>query len=194
MEHTIRSSGSGAGATSSGRAARPADASARRSREGTASGRPAPDADDPRPVARARHVVGQLASLPRLARSAEAGAAGSVAERIARRRRAAQATLDAESSAVETDWTRVSVFGAGIAIGALIGAGAALLLAPSTGYETRTRIARRARQAGGRAADQWEDASEELRHKAKHGARRVKRAATTSRWAVEDAWERQRRD
>lgn len=193
MADTIRSSGSGAGASSSGHAARPADASARRSREGTASGRPAPGADDPRPVARARHIVGQLASLPRLARGAEAGA-GSVAERIARRRRIAQATLEAESGAAETDWTRVTVFGAGIAIGALIGAGAALLLAPSTGYETRTRIARRARQAGGRAADQWEGVSDELRHKAKHGARRVKRAATTSRWAVEDAWERRRRD
>ncbi|GJG85102.1 hypothetical protein tb265_02830 [Gemmatimonadetes bacterium T265] len=150
-------------------------------------------AGDDRPVMRARHIVGQLAALPRLARGAE-DAAGSVAERIARRRRAAQATLEAESGAAETDWGQVGVFGAGIAIGALIGAGAALLLAPATGYETRTRLARRARQAGGRAADRWDDVSDDLRHKAQHGARRVKRAATASRWVVEDAWERRRRD
>ncbi len=144
-------------------------------------------------VERARHIVGRLASLPRLARGAGAEGA-SVAERIARRRRAARATLDEESGARETDWGRVGVFGAGIAIGALIGAGTALLLAPATGYETRTRLARRARHAGGRAAERLDDASDELREKARHGARRVKRAATTSRWAVEDAWERRGRD
>lgn len=149
--------------------------------------------DTIRPVERARHIVGQLASLPRLARRAEA-AAESAAERIARRRRVAQATLDAETSAAETDWARVGVFSAGIAIGTLIGAGAALLLAPATGYETRARLTSRAKSARGRAAERLDDVSDELRDRARHGARRVKRAAATSRWAVEDAWERRRRD
>lgn len=143
------------------------------------------------PVERARHIVGQLAALPRLAQSAQV-ATESVAERIARRRRAAQATLDEETGAAETDWARVGVFSAGVAIGTLIGAGVALLLAPATGYETRTRLASRARLAGGRAAERFDDVGDELRQRARHGARRVKRAATTSRWAVEDAWERRR--
>ena len=151
-----------------------------------------------RPIARARQLVEQLTALPRLARHANARAE-SAAERIARRRRIAQATLDEEAgSRGETDWARVGVFGAGVAIGALIGAGAALLLAPATGYETRTRLARRTRDVADDAADRWDDVSDELRYRARHGAKRVRqrvrRAATSSRWAVEDAWDRRRRD
>lgn len=194
MAHTIRSSG---GAGENGRTS-PGTARAAAAAPSASPGNSAPAAGDARPVEHARHeharhIVGRLAALPRLARSADA-ATESVAERMARRRRAAQATLDVESGAAATDWARVGVFGAGMAVGALIGAGVALLLAPATGYETRTRLARRARQTGGRAADRWEDVSDDLRDKARHGARRVKRAATTSRWAVEDAWERQHRD
>lgn len=146
------------------------------------------------PAARARQgrpIVGEVSALPRLAARAAQHAGESAAERIARRRRAAQAELDAEALG-EMDWGRVGVFGAGIAIGALIGAGAALLLAPATGFETRTRLVRRARDVGGRAADRWEDVSDDVRRKARRGARKVQRAATTSRWAVEDAWEQRR--
>ncbi len=195
MAHTIRSSG-GAGGNGRRDAGAASDPDTAHATAPTASASPGDSAHaegDVRPVERARHIVGRLAALPRLARRADAPTE-SVAERIARRRRVARATLDVESGAAETDWARVGVFGAGVAVGALIGAGVALLLAPATGYETRTRLARRARQTGGRAADRWEDASDDLRDKARHGARRVKRAATTSRWAVEDAWERQRRD
>ncbi len=165
---------------------------AERATKATATNDPTSTAENARPVARARQLVGQLAALPKLARAAEARTE-SVAERIAHRRRIARATLDEESSAAETDWARVGVFGAGIAIGALIGAGAALLLAPATGFETRTRLAHRARDVKDRAADRWDDASDDLRHRARHEARRVKRAAINSRWAAEDAWEQRRR-
>lgn len=159
------------------------------------AGRPA-GTDDARPLARARQIVGQLAALPRLARGADARAE-SVAERIARRRRAAQATLNREASTAETDWARVGVFGAGVVIGALIGAGAALLLAPATGYDTRSRLARRARAGRGWSADQWDqwgDMSDDVRDRARHGAKRLKRAGTGSRHAGADDWERRRRD
>ena len=112
MTHTMRSSGD----------------------QGTnATERPATE----RPAAGVRPIAGQLSLLPRPARRGKRGE--SAAERVARRRREAQATLVAESSHAGTDWGQVGVFGAGVAIGALIGAGAALLLAQATGYAPRAR-------------------------------------------------------
>lgn len=87
----------------------------------------------------ARHVVGSLASLPRLARGD--APTESAAERVARRRAAARATLDLEAGAAA--WPSAAVFGVGIAVGALIGAGAALLLTPSARLEARAPRGRR---------------------------------------------------
>jgi hypothetical protein len=61
-----------------------------------------------------------------------------------------------------------------------------LLLAPASGFETRSRLVRTARRTGDR-----------LRKGARKGGRdlqrNVSRKVTRSRWAAEDAWERRRR-
>jgi gas vesicle protein len=51
------------------------------------------------------------------------------------------------------------LFTAGIAVGAVLGAAVALLLAPASGGQTRDRIARRFR---GDDDDVWQDLAEEL--------------------------------
>lgn len=57
----------------------------------------------------------------------------------------------------------VRTFAAGLLIGALVGAGIALLVAPSSGEETRRLIARRARRLAADARDRYEEARHELR-------------------------------
>lgn len=67
----------------------------------------------------------------------------------------------------ETDWRQLAVFGAGLALGIALGAGAAMLTAPQSGEETRadlTRGARRAtRMVGRRSLAAWEDLRDDLR-------------------------------
>ena len=94
----------------------------------------------------------------------------------------------------ELDWGRVGLFGAGIALGALIGAGTALLLAPQSGAETRRSIALRARGMKYDAADAWDDLGEQLsllrraaRRKVRRKQRDAGRSVTRGRWAFEDA-------
>jgi hypothetical protein len=145
---------------------------------------------------KARHITGRLSALPRLAAAGAARARNAVrhdsdAERDAQRREAA---LEAAESGARTDWAQVGIFSAGIAVGALIGAGAALLLAPATGFETRTRLAYKARRTSSRAAGRLEGLGEEARRSTQRGARRLNRAATAARWAAEDALERRRRE
>lgn len=141
----------------------------------------------------ARHIAGRLSALPRLAAAGAARVRArshtSHAERDAARREEA---LEAAQSGPGPDWAQVGVFGAGIAVGALIGAGAALLLAPATGFETRTRLAATARRRGARVADRFDDLTDDVRRGAKRGTRKMARAVTASRWAAEDAWERRR--
>src|SRR5574338_39510 len=55
------------------------------------------------------------------------------------------------------DWEHVGLLGAGLVVGALIGAGAALLLAPQSGQATRSTLRRQARFARHRATDAWDD-------------------------------------
>ena len=54
-------------------------------------------------------------------------------------------------------------FGAGLLIGALVGAGIALLVAPSSGEETRRLISRRARRLAADARERYEEARHQLR-------------------------------
>jgi hypothetical protein len=59
------------------------------------------------------------------------------------------------------DWNNIGLFAAGIAIGAILGASAALLWAPASGDETRARISRRVRHLRG-DDDVWDELAAEL--------------------------------
>jgi gas vesicle protein len=77
----------------------------------------------------------------------------------------------------DTDWQQVAVFGVGLTLGLLLGAGGALLAAPRTGAETRAalgaRAARLRRSTTRRGHDAWEELRDEL-HSARHALRRRK--------------------
>ena len=59
------------------------------------------------------------------------------------------------------DWNNIGLFTAGIAIGAILGASVALLLAPRSGEETRENISRRVRHLRG-DDDIWDELAAEL--------------------------------
>jgi hypothetical protein len=59
------------------------------------------------------------------------------------------------------DWNNIGLFAAGIAVGAVLGAAIALLMAPATGEETRHSISRRVRRLRG-DDDVWDELAEEL--------------------------------
>jgi hypothetical protein len=85
------------------------------------------------------------------------------------------------------DWEHVGLLGAGLLVGALVGAGAALLLAPQSGQETRMAIRRQARFARHRASDAWMQLADELAAVARRGRRRARRAMRRARWRASDA-------
>ena len=91
------------------------------------------------------------------------------------------------------DWARLGVFGLGIALGALLGGGAALLLAPQSGEDVRADIGRRARDLREDAGDAWEDLRDELEWATRRGRKNVRRGVTRSGWAAEDLMDRTRR-
>lgn len=62
----------------------------------------------------------------------------------------------------EFDWERVGIFGAGIALGALLGVGVTLFTAPVSGQDARQAVRRRARRAVWSGRDAWEDLRDEL--------------------------------
>jgi gas vesicle protein len=63
----------------------------------------------------------------------------------------------------ESGSSGVRTFVAGLLIGALVGAGIALLVAPSSGEETRRLISRRARRLAADARERYDEARHELR-------------------------------
>jgi hypothetical protein len=84
------------------------------------------------------------------------------------------------------DWQHVGLLGAGLLVGAVVGAGAALLFAPQSGEETRTIIRRQARNARHRASDAWSDLADELAAATRRGRRRARRAMRRARWRASD--------
>jgi hypothetical protein len=86
----------------------------------------------------------------------------------------------------DLDWGRVGAFGAGIAIGALIGASTALLYAPQSGRATRAVIRKRARYFTSSAGDAWDELGRELRGAARRSRRGVSRSVTRGRWKAAD--------
>ena len=93
----------------------------------------------------------------------------------------------------EIDWERIAVFGTGVALGAALGAGVALLFAPSSGEETRAAILRRSARIATRSRDAWDELREELQWAARRGKRRVGRRIQRARWAAEDFVDDRRR-
>jgi gas vesicle protein len=82
----------------------------------------------------------------------------------------------------ETDWQQIAIFGAGLALGLVLGAGSALLTAPQSGEETRAvlkgRVRRLKRSATRTSRDAWSELGDELRGAAHTlRRRRAKRAA-----------------
>lgn len=108
-------------------------------------------------------------------------------------------SLDSSGSAprgrsYDTDGMRTTaVFGAGLAIGALLGAGAALLFAPQSGEDTRELLAERAQRLRGRVSEQLDDARGDLGWYLRRGRRKVGRGASRGRWMGEDLADRLRK-
>lgn len=116
--------------------------------------------------------------------------------------RAATATVDATRSrprvagrsyAEEREWARLATFGGGVALGALLGAGIALLFAPAAGEDVRELLLDQARAAGGRVRDRFDDLRSEARYATRRGRRGMKRGLARSGWALEDVLDRSRR-
>lgn len=89
------------------------------------------------------------------------------------------------------DWEQVGIFGVGLALGALIGAGAALLTAPRSGAQTRSMIAHAGRTAGNRAAtraaDAWAGLADDLGVLRARTRREMRRGLRSGRRDVRDA-------
>ncbi|MEN8145275.1 MAG: YtxH domain-containing protein [Gemmatimonadota bacterium] len=75
---------------------------------------------------------------------------------------------------------------AGIVIGVLVGAAAALLTAPHSGQRTRRLIARRAEDWSDSAGESLEAAADDARRLADRAARDARRAARRARDAASD--------
>ena len=93
-----------------------------------------------------------------------------------------QPAIGEEGEYHETDWQQVAIFGAGLALGLALGAGAALLTAPQSGEETRAALRGRARRIGRTTTRKSRDAWAELRDELQSATmalkrRRAKRAA-----------------
>ena len=100
----------------------------------------------------------------------------------------------ANSEEVDVDWMRVGTFSAGIAVGALLGAAAALLFAPHSGPATRRALRRHARFLREDARDAWDDLGDGLRDARREAQRALKRKRRglrrkmeRRRWAIADA-------
>jgi hypothetical protein len=88
------------------------------------------------------------------------GASGAAVGSIGGRARAAAEGDDLDHEGI--DWERIAIFGAGIAIGALLGAGVSAFTIPVSGPEARRAVRRGARRMMWRSQDAWEDLRDEL--------------------------------
>jgi YtxH-like protein len=98
-----------------------------------------------------------------------------------------------KSYSEDMQWRHAAIFGAGVALGALIGAGAALLYAPQSGEETREMLSERAQRFGGRIGERFDDARGDLGWYMRRGRRKLRRGASRGRWAGEDLADRVRK-
>jgi hypothetical protein len=84
------------------------------------------------------------------------------------------------------------VFGIGLTVGLLIGAGLALLLAPQSGAATRQFLGSRARRMSRDMGDRVGELRGDLRSATRRGRRKVRRGVARGRWRMEDAADRWR--
>ena len=79
----------------------------------------------------------------------------------------------------EADWQEIALFGAGLALGVILGAGGALLTAPRTGAETRAalgaRAARLRRSTVRNSQNAWDELRDELRQVKRNRRERKRR-------------------
>jgi hypothetical protein len=76
------------------------------------------------------------------------------------RRKSALVPLTEPPPEMVADWNHIGLFATGIALGAVLGATVALLVAPASGREIRGRVARKFGRGGGDSV--WEDLADEL--------------------------------
>lgn len=88
-------------------------------------------------------------------RGATGAAIGSITGR-------ARSVAEADDQDDGFDWERLAIFGAGVALGALLGAGVSVFTLPVSGPEARRAVRRGARRAMWRSQDAWEDLRDEL--------------------------------
>lgn len=63
----------------------------------------------------------------------------------------------------DTSENRIGTLVAGLALGAVIGAGVALLTAPESGRRTRRRLKKKTGNLTSEAGDRWEDFAEDVK-------------------------------
>jgi gas vesicle protein len=80
----------------------------------------------------------------------------------------------------------VGIAGAALVMGVALGAGAALLLAPQSGEETREMLGDSARRLGDRVADRLDDIRGDLHRTTRRSRRKLRRGMTRGRWVLED--------
>jgi hypothetical protein len=128
---------------------------------------------------RSRHATASTAANPASGRAGRASGRAQVLDReISIGSRGASRPIAAPSPQEEheLDWQHIAIFVAGTLLGAAVGAGAALLLAPQSGARTRHNLARRGRHLASRTGDAWEDLRHELHYAARRGRRKLDRA------------------
>jgi gas vesicle protein len=88
--------------------------------------------------------------------------------------------------AEERDWGKIGGFGAGIVVGALLGAGVALFLAPQSGRALRAGLSRDAGRMRSRADDAFDALRDELRIAARRARRKLRHRVRDTTWKAED--------
>jgi gas vesicle protein len=113
-----------------------------------------------------------------------------VSARINNSARCAGESMDDQETMSRGDRDRARVFGLGLVIGAVAGAAAGLLLAPSSGEQTRRMLRKGARRAykrtAGAVGDAWSDADRNYRKLSRNGIKRARRQAERARSLAED--------
>ena len=122
---------------------------------------------------RAARSAGRAAAPARLTEAHQQSAQRGTAARALSLRTASARQMPGNTPEAEVDWQRIAIFAAGIALGLTVGTGATLLLAPRSGEETRSVLARRGRRLRNHTVDAWEDLRDDLRSAARRGRRKL---------------------